>query len=99
MLQNRQRPGPTTVSDSAKPDIVRRAAGSTWLAAISGQCDPTGDAILQSTPCGILHDGDGSVATPSRLRDTRTTAVCGVQCLHVLPGLLPGGDYVSQEAV
>ena len=49
---------------------LSRAAGCTWSAAISGQCNSTGDAILQSTPCGTLHDGDGSVAP--------TPAVCRV---------------------
>ena len=67
------------------------------LRAIHGRQPFPANAIQQvmpsykSTPCGTLHDGDGSVAPTSRLGDTRTPAVCHVQCLHVLPGLLPGG--------
>ena len=44
----------------------------------------SGDAILQSSPGGPLHDGDGFVAATYRARDTRTSAVGDVQCLHVL---------------
>ena len=54
--------------------------------------------ILQSAPCGALHDGNGSVAPTSRYGDTNAPAVSRVQCLHVLPGLLSGGAYVSREA-
>ena len=38
------------------------------------------------------------VAPTSRHGDTNAPAVSRVQCLHVLPGLLPGGAYVSREA-
>ena len=77
-----ERPGPAAVSDSAKPDIVGHVAGSARSSAISGKCNATSDAILQSPPRGPLHHGDGSVAFASRRGDTRTHAVSGV---HVLP--------------
>ena len=87
-----------TKQTELEPDDIRCAAGCTWSAAISGQCNSTGDAILQSTPCGTLHDGNGSVAPTSRLADMRNPAACRVQCVHVLPGLFHGGAYVSREA-
>ena len=79
--------------------IALNRTSSDVLQPFPAKCkNSTGDAILQSTPCGTLHDGDGSVAPTSRHGDTRTPAVSRVQCLHVLPGLLPRGAYVSREA-
>ena len=43
-------------------DVLLAAHGS---AGVPIQCDTTGDAIVWSTPCGTLHDGDGSVAPTS----------------------------------
>ena len=73
-----ERPDPAAVGDSAQPDIIRRVTGSPRSAAIPGKCNTTGDAILQSTPRGPLHDGDGSVASTSRHGDTTTPAVARV---------------------
>ena len=82
-----------TALSRTSSDVLRAVHGRQPFPATAIQ-----HAILQSTPCGTLHDGDGSGVPTSRLGDTRTPAVFRVQCLHVLPGLLPGGAYVSREA-
>ena len=81
-----------------KSDFFRRVAGGPRSAAVSVQRNSTGDASLQSASCGALHDGNGIVAPTSRYGDTNAPAVSRVQCLHVLPGLLPGCAYVTREA-
>ena len=80
------------------PDFVRCVTGSPRSAAISVQCRPTIDTVLQSAPCGTLHDGNGPVAPTSRYRDTNAHVFSRVQRLHILPGLLPKSAYVKREA-
>ena len=65
--------------------------------AISVQYRPTSDAVLQSAPCGTLHDGNGPVAPTSRYRDTNAHVFSRVQRLHILPELLPKSAYVKRE--
>ena len=59
-------PGPATVSDSIKPDVVGRFASSARLSAVSGGSYTAGDTIIQSPSHGALYDGDGPVAPTSR---------------------------------
>ena len=54
--------GLAAVGDIAKSDLFRLVAGGSWSAAISVQRNSAGDANLQSTSCGALHDGNGIVA-------------------------------------
>ena len=88
----------SNVGGIAKSDFFRRVAGGSWSAAISVQRNSSDDASLQSTSCGALHDGNGIVAPTSRHGDMNAPAVSRVQCLHVLPGLLPGCAYVTRGA-
>ena len=69
------------------------------LRAVHGRQLFPSSAIQQVMPSyRVRRDGNGSVVPTSRHRDTNAPAVSRVQCLHVLPGLLPGGAYVSREA-
>ena len=72
-----ERPGPAAVSDSAKPDIVRRVAGSPQSAAISGKYNATSDAYrVRRTAQYMMAMGLWRPPVDTEMRGPLTSATC-----------------------
>ena len=69
-----ERAGSSATCDGAESNVVRRDAGRQRSAAVSYEHYAAGDALLQSSPGGPLHDGDGFVAATYNFGDPGTSA-------------------------